>query len=259
MIAALTLAAVGTLLVLPWSRGRLRGAGWAVAGGTVAGGVALVVCPVPVVVALAGSVGAATPSWWRRRRAEQASLRTRAQWPDAIDTIRGAVRSGATIAEAVAEPAPRSRPLPVESPAPGGLVSRFADYRRRVAAGELFDTAVVALQSPGDVIAERVVAALRLANDVGSSDVGRVLASLSAFVRADLAQTREIAARQQANLTAARAAVAAPWLTVAALSVQPAAREAYTSTTGTVLLIVVAALSVAAYQIMIRTARGVGT
>lgn len=257
MIAALALAGGGLLLVVPWSRDRVRAVGWALAGGALASGVAVVVCPVPVLVILAGAVGAATPSWWRRRQAGRAELRTRAEWPDAIDTIRGAVRSGATIAEAVAEPS-RRRSQPPEA-ADEGLAPRFAEYRRRLAAGELFDTAVAALSGSGDAVAGRVVAALRLANDVGSADVGRVLASLSAFVRADLAQAREIAARQQANLTAARAAVAAPWLTVAALSVQPAARQAYASAPGTVLLLVVAALSTAAYQLMIRTARGVGS
>lgn len=251
-MAALVLLAAGVLLLVPWSAARLRSVGRAGAGSVGAGTVAALLCPVPAVVVVAAVFGGAIPAWWQRRRVAAAALRSRSAWPDAIDTIRAAVRAGATVAEATAAPGRRARPLGSQ---PTGLEARFARYRRRLAAGELFDSAVAALHLPDDPIADRVIAVLRLAASAGSADVGRVLAALSAFVRADLAQQREIAARQQWNVAAARVAAAAPWLTVMLLAVQPTAREVYASAAGAVLLAVVAVVSVGAYWLMTRAAR----
>ena len=92
-------------------------------------------------------------------------------------------------------------------------------------------------------------------DDLGSGDTGRILESLGTFLRADVAQQREIAARHSWNVAAARMAVVAPWVTVAALSAQPSGRAAYSSTGGTLLLAAVAVVTAVAYAAMSRLAR----
>lgn len=205
-----------------------------------------IVLGVPALCLVAGAAAAAAPELHRRRQLADVRAATTAAWPDAIDLIRAAIRSGVAVPDAVAEPARRG---------PAVLRSRFADYRRKLTAGAPFEQALTALDDPGDPVVASVAPALRTAARVGAADVGAVLTALSEFQRAEVAQRREIEARHSWNVAAARLAVAAPWLTVAALSVQPEARAAYSSTGGTVLLSCVLVLTVGAYVAMRRIAR----
>lgn len=218
-------------------------------GAAAAGAVAWVLVGIPAIAGVAALGGSAAPGLARRRAARLAAQRQATAWPEAIDTIRAVVGAGATLPEAVADGADR---------APQALGPQFRAAAGRLRVGEPFAMAVRHLDRGGDPVAGRVISLLVLADEIGSSDTGRVLESLSAFVRADLAQQREIAARHSWNVSAARVAVLAPWLTVAALSVQPTARAAYSTAAGSALLAVVAVVTVMAYAVMSRAGRAAG-
>ena len=100
-----------------------------------------------------------------------------------------------------------------------------------------------------------LVETLRLAREVGGSDLGRLLRTLSAFLREDARTRGELESRQAWAVNAARLAVAAPWLVLALLSLRPEAVEAYDSTAGLVVLATGGALSVVAYRLMVRIGR----
>jgi tight adherence protein B len=119
-----------------------------------------------------------------------------------------------------------------------------------------FTTAVDLLQDRlDDPVADRVVAALRLARDVGGTELGTTLRTLSAMLRDDARTRSEILARQSWTVAAARMAVAAPWLTLALLCTRPEAATAYSSAAGAVVLTTAALLSVVAYLVMMRIGR----
>ena len=101
-----------------------------------------------------------------------------------------------------------------------------------------------------DSVADRVCASLRIARDVGGSDLGQVLRTLSALLREDLRTRGEISARQSWTVNAARMSVAAPWVTLALLSTRPEAVAAFTTWTGTALLAAAAVVSLVAYRLM---------
>ena len=65
----------------------------------------------------------------------------------------------------------------------------------------------------------------------------------------------EIAARQSWTVSAARMAVAAPWITLALLCTRPEAAAAYRTTVGACVLVVAALTSVIAYRLMMRIGR----
>jgi tight adherence protein B len=201
---------------------------------------------VPALCLVAAVVAAAAPALHRRRVQRLKAAETVAAWPDAIDLIRAAIRSGVAVPDAVAEPARRG---------PLVLRPRFAAYRWRLATGDSFEEALTALHDPADPVVINVAAALSTAARVGAADVGAVLSAMAEFQRAEVAQRREIDARLSWNIAAARLAVAAPWLTVAALSLQPEARAAYSSPGGTALLSFVLLLTIVAYWAMRRVAR----
>jgi tight adherence protein B len=106
-----------------------------------------------------------------------------------------------------------------------------------------------------DPVADRVVAALRLAREFGGAQLGTLLRNLSGMLREDGRIRAEIAGRQSWTVAAARMAVVAPWVTLALLCTRPETVAAYATAAGGVLLAVAAVLSAIAYWVMVRIGR----
>lgn len=182
-----------------------------------------------------------------RRRAGRRRVERRALWPDVVDNLASAVRAGLALPEAVGGLADRG---------PEVLRSAFRDFATDYGATGRFSDCLDRLKAAlADPVADRVIESLRLARDVGGSDLGRLLRTLSQFLRDDARTRAELQARQGWTIAAARLALAAPWLVLALLSLRPQAAAAYNSATGALVLLVGAAVSVAAYRIMLRIAR----
>lgn len=180
-----------------------------------------------------------------RRKAQQKALRL--VWSDVVDTLIAAIRSGATIPEAITSLGASAYPH-VSKPA-----LEFAMEYQASGNSELALTRLK--QRWGDAAGDRIVETLRLAREVGSSATTSVLATLSAQLRSDSALRQEIEARQSWIRVAARIGVIAPWIVLALLSLRPEAAVAYNSAVGVVIIMVGALVSVIAYRIM--TAIGV--
>ena len=177
-----------------------------------------------------------------RRRARRTELRE--VWPDAVDNLASGVRAGLSLPEALAALGQRG---PVElQPA---FRTFGEDYRATGRFGECLDRLKVGLSDP---VGDRVVEALRLAREVGGNDLGRLLRTLSAFLREDARARAELETRQGWTVNAARLALAAPWVLLALLSLRPSAVQAYNSSAGAVVLAVGGAVSFAAYRLMLR-------
>ena len=106
-----------------------------------------------------------------------------------------------------------------------------------------------------DPIADRIVQTVALAHRVGGRELGRVLRTLSAFVREDVAARREIEARQSWTVVAARVAAAAPWLVLVLVASRPQGARAFDSPTGIAVLLVGGAVTVVGYRLMVRIGR----
>ncbi len=106
-----------------------------------------------------------------------------------------------------------------------------------------------------DPVGDRVCESLRVAREVGGTDLGRLLSTLSGFLRDDARTRAELLARQSWSVNAARMAVAAPWLVLLLLATQKETLQAYDTPTGTFILAAGAALSFIAYRLMIRIGR----
>lgn len=202
----------------------------------------LIITAVPMVAVLAGVSSASVPVVLLRRRIAQQGKARQQAWPDAVDQLASAVRAGLALPEAVADLSRRG---------PASLRMSFAEFDAEFRATGSFACALDSLQDTlADPVADRVCASLRIARDVGGSDLGHVLRTLSALLREDLRTRGEITARQSWTVNAARISVAAPWLTLALLSTRPEAVAAFTSWTGTIVLVGAAVVSVVAYRLM---------
>ncbi|WP_367281277.1 type II secretion system F family protein [Demequina lignilytica] len=227
------------------------GAGGLLASAVGAGlAVALVVLAVSgsPVVSLVFACGAAwVPFAWVRSRARRRSAAMRDAWPAAIDSLASGVRAGLALPEALARIADRG---PEELRAPFAAFAE--DYRATGRFAESLDALKERLSDP---VADRIVESMRLARELGGTEVGRVLRSLAAFLR-DEARTRgELEARQSWTVNAARLAVAAPWILLAVLATRPEAVDAFDTAGGATVLLGGAVACAVAYRLMLRVGR----
>lgn len=182
----------------------------------------------------------------RRMRARRQIL-MRELWPEAIDNLASAVRAGMSLPEGLAALAVRG---------PAELRPPFARFGAAYRASGRFGACLDALKDDlADPIGDRVCETMRVARDVGGSDLGSVLRTLSELLRADARTRAELETRQGWVVNAARLAVAAPWAVLLLLGTQSQTLRAYDSAGGTLLLAIGAVVCVVAYRIMLRIAR----
>ncbi len=209
--------------------------------------VGLAVTRAPAIAACFALMATYAPLALVRARARRRRAALRGLWPEVVDHLASGIRAGMSLAEAVGQVGERG---------PAELRPAFRafaeDYRASGRFGDCLDLLKARLADP---VGDRVVEALRLARDVGGSDLGRLLRTLSAFLRADARSRGELEARQSWTVNGARVAVAAPWAVLALLATRPEAVSAYNTASGTAVLAVGGAASLVAYRLMLRIGR----
>jgi tight adherence protein B len=202
------------------------------------------------VVAIGGCFAAmatAAPVVWVRARARRRRASLREVWPDAVDNLGSGVRAGLSLPEALAALSVRG---------PEELRPAFAAFARDYRASGRFGDALDDLKARlADPVGDRIVESLRVAREVGGTDLGRLLRTLSTFLRQDARTRSELEARQGWTVNAARLAVAAPWIVVLLLATRPESVAAYDQPAGALVLAGGGVCSVVAYRVMIRIAR----
>lgn len=181
----------------------------------------------------------------RRRNSRMHDLR--AMWPDVVDNLASAVRAGMSLPEGLAAVGQRG-PVPLR-----GAFTRFGDeYRATGSFSSCLDQLADELSDP---VADRIIESLRLAREVGGTDLGRLLRTLSTFLREDARTRAELETRQGWTVNAARLALAAPWVVLLLLGTRGQNISAYDTPTGFAVLVVGGAVSVLAYLLMKRIGR----
>lgn len=178
----------------------------------------------------------------RRRRADLREL-----WPEVVDNLTSGVRAGLSLPESLAAIGDRG---------PEQLRFAFSAFGRDYRATGAFNDSLDRLKATlADPVGDRICESLRVAREVGGTDLGRLLVTISAFLREDARARAELIARQSWSVNAAKMAVAAPWLVLVLLSTRSETLAAYDTPTGSIILVVGAVLSVVAYRLMISIAR----
>ena len=201
-----------------------------------------------VPIALCFSVMAgAMPLSLVRTRARKRRNKLRDLWPDVVDNVTSGVRAGLALPEALSQ-------LAVRGPAElrPAFVAFAEDYRTT---GRFHDCLDRLKERLSDPVGDRIVESLRIAREVGGSDLGRLLRALSSFLREDARTRAELETRQGWTVNAARLAAAAPWVVLGLLALNGSSLAAYSSPTGWVVLAVGAGLCVVAYRVMIWVGR----
>jgi len=221
--------------------------GTSAATGAAAGLLVLAISQSPPIAMSFLLIASGAPVAGVRARARRRRSLVRDLWPEAVDHLTSGIRAGLSLPEALAQLGERG---PAElRPA---FVTFGEDYR---ATGRFLDCLERLKDRLADPVADRIVEALRITREVGGSDLGRLLRTLSAFLRDDARTRSELEARQSWTVNAARLAVAAPWIVLVLLSTRPEAVAAYNRPTGVLVLAGGAVASVLAYRVMVRIGR----
>lgn len=182
-----------------------------------------------------------------RSAARRRTTAMREVWPEAVDHINSAIRAGLSLPEALVQ---LSRKGPEE------LQPAFHEFSLDYQASGDFASCLDRLKTRlADPIGDRIVEALRITRDVGGTDLGGLLRTLSAFLREDARTRAELEARQSWTINAARLALAAPWIVLGLMATRPQAAQAYDTAMGLVLIVVGAIVSLIAYRVMMLIAR----
>ena len=200
----------------------------------------------PIAVAF-GVIALAAPYALVSARARARRTRLREIWPETVDTLVSGVRAGMSLPEALGNLGARG---------PEAVRAEFTAFSVDYASTARFDTCLDRLKARfADPVADRIVEALRLAHEVGGTDLTVLLRNLARMLREDMRTRGELEARQSWTVNGARVAVAAPWLVLALLSTRPEAARAYATAASTMVLGAGAVASVVAYRLMLRLGR----
>ncbi|WP_315129137.1 type II secretion system F family protein, partial [uncultured Actinomyces sp.] len=141
----------------------------------------------PIAVAF-GTIAAAAPYVVVSNRARTRRTRLREVWPEAVDTLVSGVRAGMSLPEALANLGERG---------PEAVREQFRAFATDYAATARFTVCLDRLKARfADPVADRIVEALRLAHEVGGTELGTLLRALSRMLREDLRTRGELEARQ---------------------------------------------------------------
>lgn len=215
--------------------------------GVVVAALVVSVVPVGALALAAGVVGAASPAILVDGRARRRRRLLRAAWPDLVDHLVAAVRAGQSLPDAVTS---------LAEVGPIDVRGAFREFGRLVRAtgtlGGPLDDLKATLADP---VADRIVETLRMAREVGGTELPSILRALAASLRQEAAVRSEVEARQSWVLNAARLGVAAPWIVLLMLASRPEAAAAYNSPMGVTLLVAGFGVSVVAYRLMVALGR----
>lgn len=213
----------------------------------VAASVVWLITGLAALAVIAALAAAAAPITYLRGRRLRLRKARRQLWPDVCDLLIAAIRVGLSLPDAVAG---------LADSAPQTVRPAFAVFARDLRATGRFETSLDRLKATlADPIADRIIETLRMARQVGGTDLTGVLRALSSSVRADAALRGEVEARQSWIHGAAVLGVVAPWVILGLLVMRPEGAEAYGTPEGVLVIVAGAAISVLAFRIMVRIGR----
>ena len=212
-----------------------------------ASAVTFALLPVSALALAVGLVVGALPAVVISLRARSRRRATRVLWPDVVDQLVSAVRSGQSLPDSISSLA-HSGPLATREP--------FAQFERDYRSTGNFGLCVTELKATlADPVADRILETVRMSREVGGSELTTVLRNLAAYLRQEAAIRSEVEARQSWVVNAARLGVAAPWIVLLMLATRPEAAAAYNTAAGAVLIVGGLGVSVVAYRLMIAIGR----
>jgi tight adherence protein B len=193
-------------------------------------------------------MGAAAPLLTAASRARRAAEQGAGRWPDFLAALRGRLSAGESLPDATAAAAAAA------GDRLGGLALRLEEGR---AAGRPFSATLAEVRADwADPLADRVLTTLAAAAGIGGERVGTVLSGLAGSVADELRLRRAHQAALTEQRLTAGVALGAPWaLLLLTTATNPQSAAAYSTATGTWVVLAGLAATSAGFWLSRRAAR----
>lgn len=202
----------------------------------------VVIVPIPVLSVLSALAMVLAGFAYIRKQREARFHRLQQAWPGVIDHLRAGIRSGSDVTAAL---------MALPDTLPSEITRPVAEFRANIRRGYDTDQALGELSATlANPVGDRVCEVLRMAHEVGGTDLPAVLLQLQQSVRSDIAVREDARAAQSWIRSAALLALGAPWIVLLVIGTREQTLEAYQGLEGTVILVVGAIVSVVAYRMM---------
>lgn len=163
-------------------------------------------------------------------------------WPEVLDSLISGASSGVHPSQTFAELAESGPVL---------LRRNFVTFQKNLDFGASYRGAIQILKAElGNVHSDRLVELLLIVDAAGGLGFIESLKAQAEVARQDLALWGEIEAKQGWVTGTAKIAIAAPWIIIVLLSMQPGNLQVYSSEAGTSILIVGLSVSIFAYRLI---------
>ena len=170
-----------------------------------------------------------------------------AAWPEVIDHLMSGIQSGLSLTESLAGLSNRG---------PEILRPAFSEFRATLyGSGDLAQAIENLKQKFSHHGSDQIFEALIISKELGGSELLQILRTLGDFLRQDLALRREIEVKHGWIKSSAHISAAAPWILLLLLSTQPSTAIAYSTTTGSAILVAGLVMTAVAYIWMNRLGR----
>lgn len=167
-----------------------------------------------------------------------------AAWPEVIDHLMSGIQSGLSLTESLAGLSTRGPEL---------LRPAFIQFRTTLYGSGNLTQAIEELKEKfAHHGSDQIFEALLISKSLGGSELLQILRTLGDFLRQDLALRREIDVKHGWIKNSAHISATAPWILLLLLSTQPSTATAYSSTTGSLILLAGLVMTAMAYLWMNR-------
>lgn len=198
-------------------------------GGVLAGAAAQLVMGWPLVSGVAALLGAGLPYLWYATRHESRRARVQAELADAMDLLRDSIRAGGDVLQGMTALSEYGPPL---------LRPEFERTIQLMAHGSTLRAALLGMRERlADPVFDTCVATLLLNENLGSGQLGLVLAELAEAVRDELRTRAEQRSRQLQMVWSARVIAALPLVVLGSIrTISPHYLDVFDSTFGQLVL-----------------------
>lgn len=177
-------------------------------------------------------------------KAQIRSRRVLESWPIVIESLESAAVAGMSLLESLRDLGESEQLF---------VANDFSNFCRDFDSGAGFDQAIIRLKRRLSCpAADFTLELIRVANTLGSSGYVSALRNQSSVLRGEATLSAEIAAKQGWVVGTAKLAVLAPWLIVLILSFRPENAQLYSSSIGTLLLVIGLIASAVALRMVYR-------
>lgn len=175
----------------------------------------------------------------QRRVTDKRASDIQAAAPEMIDHLISGLQSGLSLNESLAGLGKRG---------PAAFASHFASFRENLHLTGDFHRELEKVKSElGQPSTDLIIEALLISKTLGGAELINILRLLGNFIREDLALRREIAVKQNWIKNSAHLSAGAPWILLLLLSTQRSTVEAFSTSSGVMILFAGLLLTAIAY------------